>query len=64
MLQPPRFTLRDVKYADDPVMYARAEMLFRDGKVRNVRENGRGSSAIVESTHLYEVGISALEFAL
>ena len=57
----PKFTLQDVKYADSPEMFARAEKIYRDGKVRNTSKIGidRGYQGIVEGSKSYNVWVSA-----
>lgn len=54
----PKFTLNDVKYAEDSAMFARAEKLFKFGKVGAINEEIYGYSATVHGTHLYEVSVS------
>lgn len=62
-MEAPRFTFLDVKYVDSDAMFARAEKLFRDGKVGTIKEIGLGSRAgyraVVKGTHPYEVRVSA-----
>src|SRR3989344_9705525 len=54
----PKFTLQDIKYADDPETFFRAEELFRSGKVGKIQEDPRGYRAKVQGTKAYEVSVS------
>lgn len=57
-MEPPKFTIDSIKYADSPAMFARAEALFKTGKVGAVREDRGGYSATVAGTKSYEVSVS------
>jgi hypothetical protein len=57
-MRAPQFTIDDVKYADGPATFGRAQDLFRSGKVQDITETVRGYRAIVQGTHPYDVGLS------
>jgi hypothetical protein len=57
-MRAPQFTIDDVKYADSPATFGRAQDLFRTGKVQDISETARGYRAIVQGTHPYAVGVS------
>ena len=57
-MQPPQFTIDDVRYADAPVTYTRAQELYRAGKVENITETAHEYRAIVQGTHPYHVTVS------
>lgn len=57
-MQPPAFILDDIKFADGPTTFGRAQELFRSGKVREIAETARGYRAIVQGTHPYHVSVS------
>ena len=54
----PRFTYRDIRYACYMAMFERAKKIFETGKVVNVQEKSCVYTAIVKSTHDYEVTLS------
>ena len=57
-MQSPMFTIDDVKYADGPATFKRAQELYRSGKVEKVAETLGRYSAIVQGTHPYHVSLS------
>ena len=57
-MKPPAFTLDDIKYAEGPMTFGRAQELYRSGKVREITPMARGYSAIVHGTHPYHVSVS------
>jgi hypothetical protein len=57
-MTPPGFTVDDIKYADSPDLFKRAEDLFKSGKVKKLTEFSRGYDAQVQGTNLYDVSIS------
>lgn len=57
-MRAPQFTIDDVKYADGPATFGRAQDLFQTGKVQDITETVRGYRAIVQGTHPYNVVVS------
>ncbi len=57
-MKPPAFTLDDLKYAEGPTTFGRAQELYRSGKVREITPTARGYRAIVHGTQPYHVGVS------
>lgn len=57
-MKSPKFTYEDIKYSEGRAMFKRAQALFKAGKVKQIREDPRGYSATVKSTHPYEVSVS------
>lgn len=58
-MKSPKFTLDDVKYADSPAAFQRAQVLYRSGKVGRVVEGLSGFEATVHGTQPYAVTISS-----
>ncbi len=57
-MQPPKFTLDDVRYAEGAATFQRARDLYESGKVGPVKEDKSGYHAIVNGTQPYRVTIS------
>lgn len=57
-MRAPQFTINDVKYADGPATFGRAQDLFRTGKVQDIAKTARGYRATVQGTHPYDVSVS------
>ncbi len=58
-MNPPKFTLRDLKFSVDEAMFQRAEELVKKGKIQKIKEDSKGYDAIVQGTSPYHVSISA-----
>lgn len=57
-MKSPAFTLEDIKYAEGPATFGRAQELYRSGKVREIAPTASGYRAIVHGTHPYQVSVS------
>lgn len=57
-MRPPHFTLQNIKYAEDPQTFQRAQDIFRSGKIGTIREDIRGYSARIQGTKPYDVSVS------
>ena len=57
-MQQPKFTIDDVKYAENPATFRRADDLYRSGKVGKISEHQHGYTAVVQGTHPYSVSLS------
>ena len=58
-MQQPKFNFADVKFADGPATFKRAQDLYKAGKVNAIRETSFGYSATVLGTHAYKVSVSS-----
>lgn len=58
-MRQPKYTLDDVKYADSPATFKRAQDLYRSGKVGEISEHAPDYHATVYGTQPYEVSISS-----
>ena len=57
-MQQPKYTLDDIKYADSPAMYKRAEDLYPSNKIGDIEELLHSYAATVKGTQPYQVSIS------
>ena len=57
-MQHPKYTLDDIKYADSPAMYKRAQDLYQSNKVGDITELQHSYAATVKGTQPYQVSIS------
>jgi hypothetical protein len=58
-MQQPKFNFADVKFADGPATFKRAQGLYNAGKVDAIRETPLGYSATVLGTQAYKVSVSS-----
>lgn len=54
----PTFTIQDIKYSVDAIMFERAKKLFESGKVQKIAETPHGYTATVQGTSPYQVSLS------
>ena len=55
----PTFTIQDIRYSVDTLMFERAIKLFESGKVQHVSETPHGYKATVQGTSPYHVSLSS-----
>ncbi len=61
MLQP-KYTLEKLKFAVDSETFKKAVDLYEAGKIKNVKEDARGYTAIVHGSQKYFVSVHAKDF--
>lgn len=57
-LPTPQYTMEDLKKADDPIIFTRANAIFEEGRVDRLRPLYNGYAASVRGTQTYEVELS------